>query len=229
MNNFSVAVAFAGSLLCIAACSAGGTGASNAATLDASSPDAGGASDGASTDGSRVDGAGPAQVPPGAKRIFVTQETFEGNLVSGGGLAGADGACSDAAKAAQLGGSWKAWISTSTVDAIDRISDVGPWFDLGGTEIFSDKANLAQSPAAALWRDENGTSLASDRIWTGTGFGGKYAPDLGPGSKPCSDWTSAAQGESAKIGQVGRKDGAAWTAFAGTTCDQQAHLICLEQ
>ena len=211
--------------LWIAACSSGGSGGS-VAPSDASPGGDAGAAEGAVTDAARADGRAPADAPAGAKRIFITQETFQGNL---GGLAGADATCSAAANAASLGGSWKAWLSTSSVDAIDRIDDVGPWYDLSGAEIFSDKANLTESPVAALWRDEHGESLASDRIWTGTGFGGKYIEDLGPGSKPCADWTTAAQGETAKIGQVGRKDGAAWTAYAGTTCDQQAHLICFEQ
>lgn len=165
---------------------------------------------------------------PGTKRVFVTAQRFSGSLASGGNLAGADAACIGAAQTAGMGGNWKAWLSSSTVDAIDRVSDVGPWYDLGGTLIFSNKANLATVPLAGLWKDETGASLGSDRIWTGTAVGGQYIEDLGPGSKPCGDWMDASISSTAKIGQIGRRD-SAWTAFAGTTCDQQAHLICFEQ
>src|SRR5688572_16359693 len=102
----------------LAACSSGGTGGAGAASPDASPGDAGAASDGAAADSSRSDGRAPADAPPGAKRIFITQATFQGSLASGGGLTGGDAACSAAAQAASLGGSWTAWLSTSTVDAI---------------------------------------------------------------------------------------------------------------
>lgn len=190
-------------------------------------PDAG---PGALGDGASLpDSGGPAVVvPPGAKRLFITSKTFHGDLGAGGGLAGGDASCTSAAQAAGLGGSWKAWLSTTTVDAIDRIVEVGPWYDLAGTVIFSGKTNLTTSPLAGLWIDENKAMLASDRIWTGTGFGGTYLDQLS-GTKPCADWTSGAMSEQAKIGQVGRSDGAAWTAYTGTTCDQNGHLLCLEQ
>lgn len=174
--------------LWMSACSSGGV----SAISDASTPDAG-ASDGAVSDSARADGGGVAdapQVKPGARRTFITKETFQGDL-GGGSATGAergDAACTTAAKAAQLGGAWKAWLSTSTVDAIDRIAEVGPWYDLAGTLIFADKSGLETSPSSALWLDEHGSGLPSDRIWTGTGFGGTYSPDLGPGSKPCGDW-----------------------------------------
>jgi hypothetical protein len=111
---------------------------------------------------------------------------------------------------------------------IDRVNDVGPWYDLAGTMIFADRANLVTSPVTALWLDENGAFLASDKIWTATGFGGTYQAAF-PGQAPCSEWTVSAVSDSAQVGQVGRQDGAAWTSVFSTSCDQQAHLICIEQ
>ncbi len=176
-------------------------------------------------DGGPTDGSGSTDAPPGAKRIFITGQTFQGSL---GGLPGSDAACNSAAQAAQRGGTWKAWLSTTTVNAIDRIANVGPWFDMRGTLIFANKSNLTTSPAASLWYSETNTFLASDKIWTGTGFGGTYIAALS-GTSPCGEWTSGAMSDQAKVGQVGRSDGAAWTAQSNTTCDQQAHLICVEQ
>lgn len=161
--------------------------------------------------------------PPGAKRVFITSATLSGAL---GGLAGADASCTTLA-AALGGGPWKAWLSTTTVDAIDRIAGAGPWFDTRGAVAFTARAQLSTMPAIALWYDEAGAFLSSDKIWTGTGFGGTYLAALS-GTAPCAEWTSAAMSDQAKVGQVGRPD-AAWTAQSNTTCDQPAHLYCFEQ
>jgi len=187
----------------------------------------GDSSTGSTTSGASSGASSGSGVPPGSKRIFITHDTFLGNLANGGGLLGADKTCALAAQAASLSGAWKAWASTTTANAIDRIVDVGPWFDLMGTKIFENKDGLKTSPLASLWLDEQGKGLASENIWTGTNFGGIFSNT--PTQEACTDWTSSSMGDGAKIGQVGRKDGAAWTAYSSTTCDQHAHLLCLEQ
>lgn len=162
---------------------------------------------------------------PQAKRIFITQKKFRGDLMNGGGVTGADAACTAAAQGAQLGGTFKAWISTSTQNAIDRIVDVGPWQDLSGATLFADREGLKTSPKVGIRLDERGQFLPSDRVWTGTQYGGTFDSLNGA----CKDWTSGSMSDLAKIGQVGRSDGAAWTAFSATTCDQEGHLLCIEQ
>ncbi len=183
-----------------------------------------GAAGGAPDAASPVDGATGPDAPPGAKRIFISSAKFAGQF---GGLAGADYACVAAAQDAQLNGNWVAWLSSSTVDAIDRVHDVGPWYDLGGNMIFADRANLMTSPLTALWLDEHGSFLPSDRIWTATGPGGRYQEAI-PGHAPCAEWTAGVMVEDAQVGQVGHQDGG-WTSAFSTSCDQQGHLICLEQ
>lgn len=185
---------------------------------------------GCGSEGSAVDapgggGDGPKAVdaPPGSKRVFITASEHTGAL---GGVAGADATCTTAA-AALGGGPWKAWLSTTTSNAIDRITGAGPWFDTKGTVAFTGRAQLTTMPATSLWYDEAGVFLASDKIWTGTGFGGTYVAALS-GTAPCAEWTSAAMSNQAKVGQVGRSD-VAWTAQSNTTCDQMAHLYCFEQ
>lgn len=73
-------------------------------------------------------------MPSKPKRIFLTRSYFDGNLKLAGdgldGLSGGDNLCARAATSVNLGGNWKAWLSTSTVDAIDRIQEAGPWVDL---------------------------------------------------------------------------------------------------
>ncbi len=162
------------------------------------------------------------------KRVFITGAKFTGAL---GGLSGADTKCATAASTAGLNGIFKAWLSSTTVNAIDRITDVAPWVDLQGATIFATKAALRSGPSTGLWYDEGGNFLSSDRIWTATGFGGTYdavvLPTV-PSAPPCAEWTSAAMSEGARIGQVGRS-GTAWSSYSATSCDQLAHLICLEQ
>ena len=58
----------------------------------------------------------PTVVP--IKRMFVTSTFHSGPI---GGLAVADSICQTRADAVPLGGTWKAWLSTSTVNAVDRI------------------------------------------------------------------------------------------------------------
>jgi hypothetical protein len=162
---------------------------------------------------------------PAGSLVFITRATFNGAL---GGLSGADAACAEAASAAGLSGTFVAWMSSSTENAIDRIEENGPWFDLAGTEIFSSKEHFATSPLSGLWLDEDGESLPSERIWTATNYGGVYAAAL-VGEPPCAEWTSASMANQARIGQIGSSDDAGWTGFAATTCDQQARLLCVEQ
>ena len=72
--------------------------------------------------------------------FFVTSENpgQGGNL---GGLAGADAHCTSLAEAAGIRGkTWRAYLSTDTVDARDRIGN-GPWYNVKGEMI-----------AAWLWR-----------------------------------------------------------------------------
>ena len=72
-----------------------------------------------------------AQGPASNASFFVTSKGSGqgGNL---GGLAGADAHCNALATAAGITGkTWRAYLSTSTVNARDRIGD-GPWYNVKG-------------------------------------------------------------------------------------------------
>lgn len=163
-----------------------------------------------------ADGDGDSQL------VFVTSTTTTGDL---DGAVGADDLCDAAASDAGLGGSFRAWVSTSNEDAIDRVIGVGPWLDVDGATIFGGRTDLAGTPQTGLWLDENGAFVASENVWTGTTFDGTYDELDGA----CGNWVSGAMEELGAIGQVGRSDGSAWTDFSATTCDQRAHLICFGQ
>ncbi len=59
-----------------------------------------------------------------------------------GGLAGADAHCAALAKAAGAGNrQWRAYLSTATVHAKDRIG-AGPWFNAKGVQVAANVADL---------------------------------------------------------------------------------------
>jgi hypothetical protein len=173
---------------------------------------------------------GPSQV----KRVFVTHTGFPGDLKTAGagatGLEGADNLCNGLARDAGLGGSWRAWLSSSTVSAIGRIADVGPWYTVDGkTLLFSDKANLQSLSRAPISQTELGEDLLAlplgsirELVWTGSNIGGA------PNGSHCADWTSAA---SDKAGNAGYwRYSTSWTEDGLLpTCDNPLALYCFEQ
>jgi hypothetical protein len=77
------------------------------------------------------------------RREAGNQDGFGGNF---GGLKGADAICQRIAQHSspcQSGKVWRAFLSTSTVDAIDRVGE-GPWYDRLGRLLASAKADLLQ-------------------------------------------------------------------------------------
>ena len=192
----------------------GGGGAGNGGTT------AGGGFAGTTAGGAgAVGGSGE---PGTRKRIFVTAGAFPGNFYrSAGGLEAGDAQCN--LSAATLGGVWRAWLSSSSVDAIDRIEDVGPWYLVDRTTlVFDDAAQMATGPSAPIDMSEDGERLPAKSVWTGTAPAGTGASDT------CSDWSS----DRATVeGQVGRSNltGATWTTSTVESCGLYAGLYCIEQ
>ncbi len=175
---------------------------------------------------------GPADTSPPTdhKRIFMTSTTYTGDL---GGVEGADAKCALVADGANLGGTWKAWISSSTVNAIDRIDDVGPWYLVGGTnKVFNNKSNLGTTPLNLVSQDENGRKLEF-AYTTACGGGSTFlalawsGTDHGEwtGFPVCEDWTSSSTGSLSQGGALSHE----WEACVVSPCSTKLHLICLEQ
>ena len=112
-----------------------------------------------------------------------------------GGLAGADAHCAALAEAAGVTGrTWAAYLSTSEVDARDRIGD-GPWHNARG--------ELIAESVAALHGDGNAIAKATALDETGAVVNGRgdqpNRHDILTGSLPdgtaapetCEEWTSA--------------------------------------
>jgi hypothetical protein len=169
--------------------------------------------------------------PHGAKRVFVTSSAYQADLqsrVSGAvsGLHAGDLLCQQAAQGALLGGTWKVWLSGENsvggrINAIDRISDVGPWFRLDGARAFNNKANLGSTPLSPLSIDEHG-AYASVMVWTGTVAGGNSADST------CLGWTNTFYNDDGGHG-ISTESGTGWTDVGPWPCNKTAHLYCLEQ
>jgi len=77
----------------------------------------------------------------GQKTIFVTSAVYSGNL---GGLAGADSDCQTLAAAANLTGTYKAWLSDGTATAAARLThSSGTYVLVDGTAVASGWTQLA--------------------------------------------------------------------------------------
>jgi hypothetical protein len=177
----------------------------------------------ASTGSSSTSGgsSGTSGLPAGAKRIFVSSASYVGSSLTG--VAGADQRCSLAAQAQDLGGTWKAIVSSNTQSPTDRIADVGPWYLLDGTKVFNNKAGLASTPLVPINIDEQGEALngtSDSMVWTGTLSGAVigYSCDGWGGSDPEGGtnglWSSTSQ----------------WLDSSQfSDCGDSHHLYCIEQ
>src|ERR1044072_1950499 len=157
----------------------------------------------------RGGGARGAGAPAGARRAdgpgglaFVPAGPGSGNLgawmgAQGTGLAPADAPCQRSARSTGLPhpDSFHAWLSTSPVDAIDRLTIDGPWKRLDGVQIASSKADLGDGRLfSTITQDEYGEYRPGEVVWTGT---------LGDGTssgETCSDWTNGTAASTRRSG-----------------------------
>lgn len=179
----------------------------------------GGASSTGGKGGAAVDaGAGDAASSNDKTMSFFVTSKGKGKGGDLGGLDGADAHCKALAMAVSpaLGAkNWKAYLSTSTVNAITRIGS-GPWYNAKGVvvaksvqELHNDQTEKA--PLSATWPvgndafavilDEKGGTHVNDvhDILTGS-----TAAGMVDGNNHCSNWTSqtgtAANGHSNRAG-----------------------------
>ena len=165
----------------------------------------------------------PTPTPAPIKRVFTTSQRFGGNL---GGIAGADQKCNSAAAAAQLGGTWRALISTATVHARDRIVD-GEYRTLIGFRVARSKADLLDGSLENSISTNEFAQPASTSVWTGSDYNGTY---LAPN---CQNWTTSSAGtlNNPLKGWAGSSNSNAsfLTAHGTLLCNTQAGLFCFEQ
>jgi hypothetical protein len=138
-----------------------------------------------------------------------------------GGLAGADAFCTQLATAvsATLGAkTWHAYLSTTTVDARDRIGP-GPWRNAAGVIIANNVQDLhsqfdAGAALDATWPigatnialDERGAQVPSNPLVHDILTGSNADGTLLTGAN-CNNWTSQATTDIAQIGHSNRTGG----------------------
>jgi hypothetical protein len=147
--------------------------------------------------------------------FFVTSENpgQGGNL---GGLAGADAHCTSLAEAAGIEGkTWRAYLSTSTVDARDRIGD-GPWYNVEGEMIAANVAALhgENNLTGETAIDENGNTPAYLVMVDGAAqrAGDTLVHDILTGTNEdgtaneatCNNWTDGSADAQAMLGHADR-------------------------
>ena len=164
------------------------------------------------------------------KRVFVTSTTYNGNLLANGqaidssvttGLGGGDAICNRRATvSASLGGTWKAWLSTSSVNAKDRIPDAEYRLVDGTTIVANNKADLLDGTIDNRINKDEGSNSAATIVWTGTETSGIVSPNH------CNGWTSINT-----IGWFGSTTEAdsRWTRLGIRSCTDNTRLYCFEQ
>ena len=169
----------------------------------------------------------PTPAPGTPKRVFVTSNLYAGNLhepeCTGNscGLEGGDAKCQQAANNGNLGGTWKAWLSASDVNAKDRIAE-GLYKRLDDKVIATSKSDLTDGIIAiAINIDEKKNPISgTQNVWTGTNKYGEFLQ-----LNTCGDWGS---GSSGGFGYAIETDGK-WTEQGSSSCGISYRLYCFEQ
>jgi hypothetical protein len=143
------------------------------------------------------------------RRESGSQDGFGGDL---GGLTGADDICTRIAEKSMPGAGakgWRAFLSTSTVNAIDRVG-TGPWYDRAG-RLFAQNVQgmLTERPTGdtAITSDLPNEDGVPNRAGTGGGSDDNHDTITGSdlmgkwdGGPTCDNWTSATGSDGPRVG-----------------------------
>lgn len=154
--------------------------------------------------------------------MFVTSSGYLG--YSMGGLTGADTKCQNAATAAGLNGTWTAVLSSSTVNAIDRIP-----FNFG--EIRRVDQTVLAANWATFWGGslsaqpnitEYGTLNPATYVYTASSSVGLKYPSSG---SYCADWTGGS-GSGVGLGDMTQQN-SAWIRGGDSYCNYSIPMYCM--
>jgi hypothetical protein len=151
-------------------------------------------------------------------RAFVTSSLQ--SAVSLGGLAGGDAVCNARASEAGLAGTFVAWMSTSTVNASDRLAGARGWYRVDGAPVVDTVTDLVSDKMVMPIRlDERGVDHGAESTLVTTGT---YA---GMVNTTCSDYTDPS--DDANGGQA-RYAGGNWTNVRPVPCTDLTRLYCFQ-
>jgi hypothetical protein len=160
------------------------------------------------------------------KMVFVSSATYNGNL---GGLSGADDKCQTLATGAGLPGSYKAWLSDTSVGPSTRFTHSAvPYILPDGTVVANDWADLTDG---SLQHAINLTENLNPPVYEGTQTGTDTAggPRWTNPIYMCANWTSASS-DLFRYGGLNTQSDYTWTAVeTGTGCPVDYHLYCFQQ
>lgn len=138
------------------------------------------------------------------------------------GLEVADADCTTAGQM-YGGGQWRAWLSDSSMNAIDRLVDVGPWYRLDQqTKLFDSRAGITQGPLVPIEDPTDAGAGTRGLFWSGTLLDGTAS------AGNCSDWTSYVGGGTATVGRTDTA-GSGWVDPTPLSCSKYLSLLCFEQ
>jgi hypothetical protein len=150
----------------------------------------------------------------------VTSTTTDGGF---GGTAGADAICAGRALAANLSGTFKAWVSVSGDGPSTRFTQSLQVYGLlDGTPIANNWSDLVDGTLAhAIDLDENGAH-AGGSVWTSTDASGT------PTTDNCNNFSTTSAGFSGVCGDTAQT-AAGWTDSSTPGCALKLRLYCFEQ
>ena len=167
-----------------------------------------------------------------ARYVFVTSTLQTGNM---GGLAGADAICQNLAQAANLPGTYMAWLSTSQPNStpatrftqsalpyqtVTGIKVADNWADLidGSLDAAINVTELGAAPPAGT-----ATCVANVSVWTNTTANGS----IFNANNSCGDWTSTNGGS---LWGYNNSVTNTWTiACQGGSCGWMEPIYCFQQ
>lgn len=150
----------------------------------------------------------PATAQDNSMSFFITS-AGSGDGANLGGLDGADAHCGQLAEAAGVTGkTWRAYLSTDTANAKDRIG-AGPWFNAKGVKIADNVASL-HSDANGINKETGLTEKGE--VVKGRGdqpnehdiLTGSKADGTVDGTNTCSNWTTSGAEGAAMLGHHDR-------------------------
>jgi hypothetical protein len=172
----------------------------------------------------RADGGGDLSAPTARKRVFhLSNGTLGAIPTSTDPRTGPEVADEECTMGGQAygGGQWRAWLSGSTDNAIDRLADVGPWYRLDQqTELFESRAALVDGPLVPI--EDPTDAGVRNLFWTGTLLDGTAS------TANCSDWRTYVGQVTATVGRTDTA-GRGWVDPTPLTCGTYLSLLCFEQ
>jgi Abnormal spindle-like microcephaly-assoc'd, ASPM-SPD-2-Hydin/Divergent InlB B-repeat domain len=152
----------------------------------------------------------------GANYVFVTSQTYRTDL----GLAGYDRVCNERARIAGLPGSYLAWLSTTTTDAVDRFSSARGFIRVDGRP-FADTLQ----PGAPVYfppaLDEFGMASTA---WPYSVMNGSDGSGRLVSGENCSDWTVSGA-YPLRLGNA-RAGSQVWTGWGSSSCQTSWAILC---